>query len=160
MIVASYASVFVVLGLAFDRPGEIARVIAAVLASRDTLLTDYFLFTDYFGIAGIGATLVHTGILTLLACALYQHVRAPVTGASMACLLLLLGFGLFGKNLVNVWFILAGVWMYARFRGEPFAQPINRRSSEPRWNLSSQRSCSALFCLVLSVFLWPWAPAS
>ncbi|WP_295884651.1 DUF1576 domain-containing protein [uncultured Thiohalocapsa sp.] len=31
-----------------------------------------------------------------------------------------------GKNLLNVWFIAAGVWLYARFRGEPFAQHINR----------------------------------
>ena len=118
-IVTAYAATFIVFGLAVDGPGEVVRGIAAILASRDTLLT------DYFGIAGIGGSLVHTGILTLLACALYHKVRAPIGGASLACLFLVLGFGLFGKNLLNVWFIVAGVWMYARYRGEPFAKHIN-----------------------------------
>jgi hypothetical protein len=118
-IVAAYAAAFIVVGLAMDGPREVVHGIAAILLSRDTLLT------DYFGIAGIGGSLVHTGILTLLACALYHHVRAPISGASLACLFLLLGFGLFGKNLLNVWFIVAGVWIYARFRGEAFAKHIN-----------------------------------
>lgn len=118
-IVAAYATTFILVGLAMDGPGDVVRGISAILTSRDTLLT------DYFGIAGIGGSLVHAGILTLLACALYHHVRAPISGASLACLFLLLGFGLFGKNLLNVWFIVAGVWIYTRFRGEPFANHIN-----------------------------------
>jgi hypothetical protein len=48
-----------------------------------------------------------------------------MTGASVACLFLVLGFALFGKNLLNVWGIVIGVWLYARFRGEPFATHIN-----------------------------------
>lgn len=118
-IVAIYAAAFIALGLAMDGPGEAVRGIAAILTSRDTLLT------DYFGIAGVGGSLVHAGTLTLFACALYRYVRAPMSGASLACLFLLLGFGLFGKNLLNVWFTVAGVWMYAGFRGEPFAKHIN-----------------------------------
>ena len=37
----------------------------------------------------------------------------------------MLGFGLFGKNLVNVWAIVLGVYLYARFRREPFASHVN-----------------------------------
>ena len=36
-----------------------------------------------------------------------------------------MGFGLFGKNLVNVWAIVLGVYLYARFRREPFASHVN-----------------------------------
>jgi hypothetical protein len=36
-----------------------------------------------------------------------------------------LGFGLFGKNLLNVWSIILGVYLYARFRGESFSAHIN-----------------------------------
>ena len=39
--------------------------------------------------------------------------------------LLVLGFGLFGKNLLNVWGIVAGVGLYCRFKGEAFATHIN-----------------------------------
>ena len=118
-IVAAYAALFIVVGLALDGPTAAAQGIVRILSSRDTLLT------DYFGIAGVGPSFVHTGILTLVGCAIYHHVRAPIGSASLACLFLLLGFGLFGKNLLNVWFIVAGVWIYARFRGEPFANLIN-----------------------------------
>jgi hypothetical protein len=118
-IVAAHAAAFIVVGLALDGPVAAAEGIARILSSRDTLLT------DYFGIGGVGASLVHTGILTLAGCAIYHHVRAPIGGASLACLFLLLGFGLFGKNLLNVWFIVGGVWIYARFRAEPFANLIN-----------------------------------
>ena len=48
-----------------------------------------------------------------------------MTGAAVACLFLVLGFGLFGKNLLNVWPIVAGVWLYARFRKEPFHSHLN-----------------------------------
>lgn len=48
-----------------------------------------------------------------------------MTGASVAALFLVLGFGLFGKNLLNVWPIVAGVALYARFRGEPFRAHLN-----------------------------------
>jgi hypothetical protein len=36
-----------------------------------------------------------------------------------------LGFALFGKNLLNVWPIVIGVALYARFRGETFSTHIN-----------------------------------
>ena len=37
----------------------------------------------------------------------------------------LLGFALFGKNLLNVWFIVIGVLLYSWFKNEPFATHIN-----------------------------------
>jgi hypothetical protein len=48
-----------------------------------------------------------------------------MTGAAVACLFLVLGFALFGKNLLNVWPIVIGVLLYSRFKGEPFAAHIN-----------------------------------
>jgi hypothetical protein len=98
---------------------EIARGLGAILFSRDTLIT------DYIGVGGLGAAFVNAGLLALSFCALYRLSGAPVTGASLACLFLALGFALFGKNLLNAWFIPAGVWLYARFKGEPFASHIN-----------------------------------
>jgi hypothetical protein len=48
-----------------------------------------------------------------------------MSGASVAALFLVLGFGLFGKNLLNVWFIVIGVALYSRFKRQPFAANIN-----------------------------------
>jgi hypothetical protein len=119
LVVAAYAAAFVGFGLAVDGPAAVARGLAAILTSRDTLLT------DYFGIGGIGAGCVNAGLLTLCACFVYHRTGAKMTGSAVACLFLVLGFALFGKNLLNIWPIVAGVALYARWRGEAFATHIN-----------------------------------
>ena len=119
LIVAAYAAVFVAFGLAVDGPAAVVRGLAAILTSPDTLLT------DYFGIGGIGAGCVNAGLLTLCACLVYYKAGAKMNGAAVACLFLLLGFGLFGKNLLNVWCIVLGFALYSRFKDVPFAAHIN-----------------------------------
>jgi hypothetical protein len=118
-VVAAFAASFVVFGFLVDSPAEILKGLVAICTSRDTLLT------DYFGVGGIGAGCVNAGLLTLCACLVYQRSGAKIGAAAVACLFLVLGFGLFGKNLLNIWFIVIGVWLYARFRREPFATHIN-----------------------------------
>jgi hypothetical protein len=100
-------------------PGKILNGLIEIITTRDALIT------DYIGVGGIGAAFVNAGLLTCLACALYRITQASISGASIASLFLLLGFGLFGKNLLNVWPIIAGVWLYAKFRNESFAAHIN-----------------------------------
>jgi hypothetical protein len=119
LLVAAYAAAFIVFGLVLDGPSAVARSLLAITTSRDTLLT------DYFGIGGIGAGCVNAGLLTLCACFIYDRTGAKMSGASVACLFLVLGFALFGKNLLNVWPIVFGVALYSRFKGESFATNIN-----------------------------------
>lgn len=119
LIVSLYAASFVVFGFLVNTPAEIFRGLGRILTSRDTLLT------DYIGVGGMGAAFVNAGLLTLCSSFVYYKSRAKMGGASVACLFLVLGFALFGKNLLNVWFIVAGVFLYSRFRNEPFATNIN-----------------------------------
>jgi Protein of unknown function (DUF1576) len=118
-IVAAYASAFVAFGLIVDGPEAVMRGLIEIVSTRDALLT------DYFGVGGKGAGCVNAGMLTLAACVIYYRCSAKMSGAAVACLFLVLGFGLFGKNLVNIWFIVFGVFLYCRFKGEPFATHIN-----------------------------------
>lgn len=110
---------FVMVGFALDTPQVIAQGLLRILGSRDTLIT------DYMGLGGIGAALVQAGLLTLVVMGIYWRAGAVIGGASVACLFLVLGFGLFGKSLINIWFIVLGVWLFARYRREPFAKHIN-----------------------------------
>ena len=100
-------------------PSQVFAGLVRILTTRDALIT------DYIGVGGIGAAFVNAGLLTLIACAIYHRTKAQISGLSVASLFLLLGFGLFGKNLLNVWPIVAGVFLYARFKHEPFASHIN-----------------------------------
>jgi len=118
-VVCAYAAAFVAFGFVVDGPERILYGLLQIVTTRDALLT------DYFGIGGIGAGCANAGLLTLCACLVYRLANAKITGASVACLFLVLGFGLFGKNLLNVWSIVAGIFLYARFKGEPFANHIN-----------------------------------
>jgi hypothetical protein len=117
--VCAYAAAFVAFGFIVDGPERVLHGLLSIVTTRDALLT------DYFGIGGIGAGCVNAGLLTLCACLVYRVANAKITGASVACLFLVLGFGLFGKNLLNIWSIVAGVFLYARFKGEPFANHVN-----------------------------------
>ena len=118
-VVAAYAAAFVVFGFLVQPPADVLRGLGAILTTRDALLT------DYFGVGGMGGGCVSTGLLTLAAALVYWRAGAKITGASVAALFLVLGFGLFGKNLLNVWPIVAGVALYARFRGEAFRTHLN-----------------------------------
>jgi len=114
-IVSLYALTFVAFGCISASPSEISRGLIEILTTRDALIT------DYIGVGGLGAAFVNAGLLTLVACVICHAERVQVSGALMASLFLLLGFGLFGKNLLNVWPVIAGVMIYARFKKEPFS---------------------------------------
>jgi Protein of unknown function (DUF1576) len=119
LIVAAYAAVFVLFGLVLQPPAALLAGLANIVTTRDALLT------DYFGVGGVGGGCVNAGLLTLAAAFIYHWTGARITGASVAALFLVLGFGLFGKNLINVWAIVLGVYLYSKFRREPFASHVN-----------------------------------
>jgi hypothetical protein len=119
LLLALFPAAFVLFGFIVDSPAAIFRGLVEILSTRDTLIT------DYIGLGGMGAAFVNAGLLTLMAIAVYYFSGAPIEGKAVACLFLVLGFALFGKNLLNVWFIVLGVFVYARFKREPFTDHIN-----------------------------------
>ena len=118
-ILALFPLAFIAVAFVLEPPAALFDGLLAILRSRDTLTT------DYMGLGGIGAALLNAGLLTLAALAVYWRSGAALGGAAVACLWLVLGFGLFGKNLLNVWGIVFGVALYARYRREPFAKHVN-----------------------------------
>jgi hypothetical protein len=63
-------------------------------------------------VGGTGAAFfVNARALTLCACLIYRVSGAKVGGAALASLFLVLGFALFGKNLLNIVPIMIGVFL-------------------------------------------------
>lgn len=118
-IILSYALAFIAFAVLIASPVEILNGLIRIITTRDALIT------DYIGVGGAGAAFFNAGLLTVIACFLYRQSQAPVSGPSIASLFLLLGFGLFGKNIFNVWPLIAGVWLYAKFRSDPFSDHVN-----------------------------------
>lgn len=58
--------------------------------------------------------------MTLLSIGLLYFSKAPVNGYTVVEIGLMAGFALFGKNIVNIWPIIGGTFLYAKLRREPF----------------------------------------
>jgi len=74
-----------------------------------------FLITDYFVVGGVGSALINAGVLTLICIWMVYFLGMEMDGHTITSACLMFGFSLFGKNLLNIWTILLGVWLYARY---------------------------------------------
>ncbi|WP_207645761.1 DUF1576 domain-containing protein [Geosporobacter ferrireducens] len=105
-------------GLVMDTPQNIISGLYRIIVEPD------FLITDYISIGGLGAAFVNSGLLMLLSTGMLRLLDIKITGAAVSSMWLMSGFGLFGKNILNVWFIIIGVWMFARFQKEKFSKYV------------------------------------
>ena len=81
------------------------------------IVTEDALITDYVKIAGVSAALVNSALVTLVSLLLLYLSKEPPNGFTLVELGLMAGFSLFGKNIVNIWAIMAGVVLYAKYHG-------------------------------------------
>ena len=104
--------------------------LAGVLAGLDSgenilwglyqiVTTEDALITDYVRIAGVGAALVNSALVTGIAVSVLYLSGDRLNGMTMVEIGLMAGFSLFGKNFINIWPILMGAWLYAKVRREP-----------------------------------------
>lgn len=100
---------FMVIGLFLQPIQEIGPGIVHLIKEPD------FLITDYFVVGGVGAALINAGALTLMSIGIIYFMGMDMDGHTITSSCLMFGFSLFGKNLLNIWAILAGVCLYARY---------------------------------------------
>lgn len=100
---------FIMAGFFLQPVEEIIPGIMAIIREPD------FLITDYFIIGGIGAAFVNAGVLTLISIAIVYFLGMDMDGHTITSAFLMFGFSLFGKNLLNIWLIMLGVVLYARY---------------------------------------------
>lgn len=117
-MLALYGVLFILFGFLMDSPQRIFQGLRQIIVEPD------FLITDYIGVGGLGATFVNAGLLTLMSVLLLYKLDIKVTGATISTVWIMAGFGLFGKNIFNIWFIMAGVWLYAKFQKDKFIKYV------------------------------------
>lgn len=118
LIVLGYCAILVIFGLVWGYNDDILLGMYKIINSPDTLLTDYMV------VGGPGAAFINSGLLALAALFIVYHNRLILTGAAVAAVFTVAGFGLFGKNVFNVWPIILGVWLYCKIRGEAFKDNV------------------------------------
>lgn len=91
---------------------SIPEQISKIITSPD------YLIADYLEIAGIGGAFLNSGLLMLTFTLLLKFIRISPSGVSIAAVMTIGGFTLFGKNIFNVWPIVLGVFLYTFLVGE------------------------------------------
>lgn len=105
LFLALVPAYFILVGFFLQSPGEILQGIFTIIREPD------FLITDYFIIGGVGAAFVNAGILTLVSIGIVYGLGMDFDGHTITSACLMFGFSLFGKNLLNIWAIMLGVFM-------------------------------------------------
>ncbi len=88
----------------------------AIVTSRDVLIT------DYFELAGYGAALFNAGCMLVIAMFHIDAVKIPYTGLTLVAIFINVGYGLWGKNPINIIPCIIGTWIYAKMQGVPLAR--------------------------------------
>ncbi len=99
-----------------DTPQNIMDGMYKIIISRDILIT------DYFALVGYGAAFLNAGLMMLIAMGLIAVSELPYTGLTLASVFISLGFGLWGKNPVNMLPIVLGTFLYAKIHKLKFTK--------------------------------------
>lgn len=109
---------FIAAAFFFQTPSDILSGLVRILQEPD------FLITDYFVVGGVGAAFFNAGLLSLFSVALVYFLGMEMGGHTITSVCLMFGFSLFGKNIFNIWALLAGVWLYAKYHRTPFSRYV------------------------------------
>ncbi len=118
IILASMPIYFIVVALLLQPWSEILPGLGRIFMEPDILITDYFI------VGGPGPALINAGVLTLISIYIIHKQGMEMDGHTITSSCLMFGFSLFGKNLLNIWTILIGVFLYARYHRMPFSKYV------------------------------------
>lgn len=102
----------------FASPMEIITGMKKIILSRDALIT------DYFELAGYGAGFFNAALMMAISILMIRCVKIPYTGLTLAVLFISVGFGFWGKNIVNSFPIVLGSWIYSKAHKSHFARYV------------------------------------
>lgn len=107
LLMIMYILIILLSSLIFNTPKEI------IMGMKKIVLSPSILLTDYMELANIGAALFNSGLIMLVAMALAKYNRVNMSGPVVAAIFTIGGFGLFGKNIYNIWSIFFGVYLFS-----------------------------------------------
>ena len=83
------------LGVALDDPSNILPGLYHIVTMQDLLITDYVY------IAGVGATLINSGLVMIISILIIKLSGDPFNGFTLVEMGLMAGFSMFGKNVFS-----------------------------------------------------------
>lgn len=117
-ILLTYSLIVFLSSFLFNTPSEI------ILGMKSIITAPSIILTDYMEIANIGAALFNGGLLMLIILGIIKLSKVSINGPLIAAVFTIGGFGLFGKNIYNVWSILLGVYLFSLTQKNKFKRYI------------------------------------
>ncbi len=108
----------ILLGLFLQGPRECAEGLVRILAGPARLVNDFTVT------GGEGASLVNASLVALAGMLLVYFTKVSLSGPTVAAVMTMMGFGLFGKTLLNIAPVILGVACAARFMKKSFKEYI------------------------------------
>ena len=105
---------FLVFAFVLDEPSEVINGFYRIITSRSILVT------DYIAVGGIGAALLNVALVGFMSVFTLMFSGVKPNGASIMALWVTAGFAFFGKNVLNMLPLTFGVWLFAKYKREPF----------------------------------------
>jgi len=106
---------FLALAFALESPDEIFAGFIRIISSRSILVT------DYIAVGGVSATLLNVAIVGIFSVLMLHISGMKPNGAIIMALWVTAGFAFFGKNVFNMLPLTFGVWLFAKYKKEPFS---------------------------------------
>lgn len=104
----AFSFLFIVLGIIVEPSFSLFHHLTQLIYGSDILITDYFVS------GSMGSAFLNAGLVGLISIILVYITKAKASGILIASVFLMIGFALFGKNILNIWPILLGSYLYAR----------------------------------------------
>lgn len=106
-LIFSYSFLLLVLAFVYTPPLALFSELLKIFTAPSSLITDYIALTS------LGAAFLNVALLTLMVTLISYLQRVPLTGPTVAALLMVSGFGFFGKNILNSLPLLLGTYFFS-----------------------------------------------
>ena len=83
------------------------------------------LSTNYFAVGGYAATFLNMGLVGLICTLLFVLLKGTASNASTLAVILTVGFGSWGINILNIWPTIFGVVIYGLVKKEKMGSLVN-----------------------------------
>ena len=80
---------------------------------------------NYFAMGGLSATFLNMGLVGTISLLLFVIFKGKPNNASTLAVILTIGFGSWGINILNIWPSILGVMIYCLVKKEPFGANVN-----------------------------------
>ncbi len=114
-----FSAMFLIAGVLFPERGQTLAGLWQILSQPSKLTC------SYFAIGGYGATFLNMGLVGLICLGLFVVFKGKPNNASTLAVLLTLGFGSWGINILNIWPSIFGVMVYCLVKKESFGSQVN-----------------------------------